>query len=103
MVNGFNTETVEIEVLMVHPCFPATGTTRLSPVNMALPAFAADRLTPAIGRYHLFVRSAANPPNDAAALDRWDERTNRRMDRGTLDRYKNPAPPTMSAVSIGPK
>jgi len=41
-------------------------------------------------------RSAANPSATDAAVDRWDRETDRR----TLDRFIDPAPHTMRAVSI---
>jgi len=41
-------------------------------------------------------RSATNPPHAAAAVDRWDRRT----DGQTLDRFMDPDPHTMRAVSI---
>jgi len=42
-------------------------------------------------------RSATNPPHAAAAVDRWDRRTDGRQ---TLDRFMDPDPHTMRAVSI---
>ena len=51
---------------------------------------AVERYVPPAGR------SAANPPHDAAAVERWDRQTDRR----TPDRYTNPVLHTMRAKSI---
>jgi len=79
---------------------------RPSAVNKTLPAFAAERraVTPLLlsagARYRSTSRargrSAANPPHTAAAVDRWDRRTDGR----TLDRFIDPAPHTTRAGSI---
>jgi len=66
---------------------------------MTLPAYAAERVrrVPAINRYLLQAPAlAANQPHAAAAVDRRDRQT----DGQTPDRYIDPAPHTMLAVSI---
>ena len=73
---------------------------------MTLSAFADERraagllLCAGVRRCRLIYpaggRSAANPPHAAAAVKRRDRQTNGR----TLDRYIDPAPPIMRAVSI---
>ena len=60
-----------------------------SPVNMALPAFAAERRAAApaaVDRYVLRAeRSAAKPPpHAAAAVERWDRQTDRQTDARPL-------------------
>jgi len=58
---------------------------------MTLLAFAAEH------RRLLSGRSAANPPQAAAAVDRWDRQTGGRTD---ARRFIDPAPHTIWAVSI---
>ena len=70
-----------------------------SAVNVTLPAFAAERRATApslLGdRYVLPAKhSAANPPHAAAAVERWDRRTDGRPI------VTDTAPHTMQAVSI---
>ena len=59
---------------------PQTTATRLCSASYT----SADKLLAAIARRHLPAGpTAANPPHAAAAVDRWDRRTDRRTDGWT--------------------
>ena len=91
-----------------NPCLCSASSTRLPTWHcphlllsaVLRPRAAALLLPGAVDRYLLRLRrSAANPPHTAAAFDWWDRLTDGQTDGPTPDRFIDPAPHTMRAVS----